>query len=291
MKKSIFVAMAALLVSWSDRQLADGVADVKSVQLVQTSDDKEKFDALVEKARCGDGQAFLQLADCYRDGIGVKKDFLGMICMVEQAKALGIIKSEKDYLNKLPDDNVYKQCYKLLNSSNIELRNKKDSILTRLNAIGTPDALAIGGIVYVECGDTIRGFETIRKAADSGSNFASILLTMHNSNGELRPDKNKLEQIADKIPFVYKILGSIYRDFEEDNIINKRLAARCYLEAEKHALLTKREARWLLSYYRDGGDIQLTDEDVKRLEAFSYILDNEREVIVADTMCVDSIDN
>jgi len=56
-------------------------------------------------------------------------------------------------------------------------------------------------------------------------------------------------------------------------------------------LLTKREARWLLSYYRDGGNIQLTDEYVKRLEAFSYIPDNEREVIVVDTICVDIIDN
>ena len=62
MKKCIFMAMTALFVCCSDQQLTDGVTDVKSTELVQTSDDKEKFDALIEKARWGDGQAFLRLS-------------------------------------------------------------------------------------------------------------------------------------------------------------------------------------------------------------------------------------
>ena len=174
---------------------------------------------------------------------------------------------------------------------NSELRERQDSIYATLNAWDTPDALALCGMVSVECGDTIGGFEKIRRAAGEGCDLASIFLAMHNSNGELRPDKNKLEQIADKIPLAYKTLGKIYRVFEENNNRNRRQVAYYYLKAEKHALLTKHEARWLLSYYRDGGDIQLTNEDVKRLEAFSHILDNEKEVVVADTVCVDSIDN
>lgn len=99
MKKYIFVATAALFVNCSDQQLTDSVTDVKSTELLQTSDvnDKAKVDALIEKARWGDGQAFLQLADCYRDGIGVKKDFLGMMCMVIQANTYGAIESEKEY--------------------------------------------------------------------------------------------------------------------------------------------------------------------------------------------------
>ncbi len=293
MKKYIFVAMAALFVSCSDQQLTDSVTDVKSTELVQTSDvnDKAKVNALIERARWGDGQAFLQLADCYRDGIGVKKDFLGMACMVIQANAYGAIKSEKEYFSRIPDDNVYKQCFALADMSGNKLRTGKDSILTILNAMDCPDALAIQGIVSVECGDTIGGFETIRKAAGNGSNFASVLLTMNKNDGDLHPDRDKLERIVDRTPVVYKMLGRIYRDSEEDNDTNKRLAARYYLEADKHALLSKHEAMWLLSYYRSGGDIQLSDEDIRRLEAFSHVTGDEHEIIVADTVGVDSIDN
>lgn len=288
MKKCIFVAMVSLFTSCSDHQLMDGVTDVKSIELVQTSNDKAKFNALVEKGRWGDRMAFLHLADCYRDGIGVKKDFLGMLCMVGQAKGLGAIDNEGNYFDCLSDDDVYKRCFAIINLRTSELRDRKDSILTILNAIDNPDALAMRGIVSVECGDTIGGFETIRKAADEGSDFASVLLTMHNNNGELQPDKNKLEQIANEIPLVSKILGNICLDIEKDSNVTERQAAHYYLEAEKHALLTKREAWWLLSYYKNGGDIQLTDEDVERLEAFSYIQNNEGEVIIADTVCVDN---
>lgn len=125
MKKYIFVAMAALFISCSDQQLTDSVADVKSTELMQTSDDRAKFNTLVEKARLGDGQAFLQLADCYRDGIGVKKDFLGMTCMVIQANAHGSIESEKEYFSRIPDDNVYKQCFALADMSSSKLRTEK----------------------------------------------------------------------------------------------------------------------------------------------------------------------
>lgn len=155
--------------------------------------------------------------------------------------------------------------------SGSKLRTGKDSFMTILNAMDCPDALAIYGIVSVECGDTIGEYETIRKAADNGSNFSSVLLKINNNDGGLHPDKNKLEKITDITPVVYKMLGRIYRDSEEDNDINKRQAASYYLEADKHALLSKHEAMWLLSYYRSGGDIQLSDEDIRRLEAFSHV--------------------
>ena len=38
------------------------------------------------------------------------------------------------------------------------------------------------------------------------------------------------------------------------------------MKAEEHAILDQRGASRVLDYYRDGGDIQLTEDDVKRLE-------------------------
>ena len=82
MKNSMFLILVALIVSCSNHQLSESVSEVMSEAVV---DEKAKanaeFNALMDKARWGDGQAFLKLADCYRDGIGVKPDFLGMMCM------------------------------------------------------------------------------------------------------------------------------------------------------------------------------------------------------------------
>ena len=81
-KNCMFLILVALIVSCSNHQLSESVSEVMSETVV---DEKAKanaeFNALMDKARWGDGQAFLKLADCYRDGIGVKPDFLGMVCM------------------------------------------------------------------------------------------------------------------------------------------------------------------------------------------------------------------
>lgn len=103
MKKCIILFMAALLASCSDTQLSESIADVKEADLVkENANGSAEINALVERARWGDGQAYLQLADCYRDGIGVKKDFLGMMVMVEQARAHGAIHDEKGIYDTNP---------------------------------------------------------------------------------------------------------------------------------------------------------------------------------------------
>lgn len=53
-------------------------------------------------------------------------------------------------------------------------------------------------------------------------------------------------------------------------------------------MLFKREARWLLSYHNDGGEIQLDNEDVRRLQAFVRATHERENIIAADTVCVDS---
>ena len=82
MKKTLFAIMAVLLamVSCTDNQFLDGNAGNLS-ELSSTNE----VSALIEKARWGDGQAFVKLADCYRDGKGVKQDFVGMLTMLAQA--------------------------------------------------------------------------------------------------------------------------------------------------------------------------------------------------------------
>ena len=289
MKKCIILFMAAILASCSDTQLAESIAEVKESELVKEDvNGSAVINALVERARWGDGQAYLQLADCYRDGIGVKKDFLGMMVMVEQARAHGAIHDEKEYMAQIPDDNDIKRFCNLIDKSSDQLREGKDSIMAQLATIDSPDAHALFGVLCVESGDSIRGFEIIRDASERGSDFAALLNALPDWKGNIQPDKVKLEQLAERIPLAYNLLGKLSLKPDENGMIDERRVAYYYMKADEHALLSRREARWLLAYHQDVGIPQLTESDVKRLEAFIRF-PNERVEIVADTVSVDSI--
>ena len=289
MKKCVILFMVAILASCSDTQLAESIADVKESELVkEDANGSAVINALVERARWGDGQAYLQLADCYRDGIGVKKDFLGMMVMVEQARAHGAIHDEKEYMAQIPDDNDIKRFCNLIDKSSDQLREGKDSIMAQLATIDSPDAHALFGVLCVESGDSIRGFEIIRDASERGSDFAALLNALPDWKGNIQPDKVKLEQLAERIPLAYNLLGKLSLKPDENGMIDERKVAYYYMKADEHALLSQREARWLLAYHQDVGIPQLTESDVKRLEAFIRF-PNERVEIVADTVSVDSI--
>lgn len=288
--KYIILFMVAILASCSDMQLAESIADVKESELVkENANGSAEINALVERARWGDGQAYLQLADCYRDGIGVKKNFLGMLAMVEQARDHGAIRSENEYMTQIPDDNDIKRFFNLMDKSSSQLIEEKDNIMAQLATIESPDAHALFGVLCVESGDSIRGFEIIRDASERGSDFAALLNALPDWKGNIQPDKMKLEQLAERIPLAYNLLGKLSLKPDENGIIDERKVAYYYMKADEHALLSRRGARWLLAYHKDVGIPGLTESDVNRLEAFIRF-PNERVEIVADTVSVDSIE-
>lgn len=290
MKKCIILFMVAILASCSDTQLAESIADVKESELVkENATGSAEIKALVERARWGDGLAYLQLADCYRDGIGVKKNFLGMLAMVEQARVHGAIHDEMEYVTKIPEDNDIKRFCDLMNKSCSQLIEEKDSVMVQLATIDSPDVLAMYGVLCVESGDSIRGFEIIRDASERGSDFAALLNALLDWKGNIQPDKMKLEQLAERIPLAYKLLGKLSLKPDENGIVDERKVAYYYMKADEHALLSLREAKWLLAYHKDVSIPELTDSDVKRLESFIRT-PGERVEIVADTVSVDSIE-
>ena len=290
MKKCIILFMAAILASCSDTQLAESIADVKESELVkENANGSAEIKALVERARWGDGQAYLQLADCYRDGIGVKKNFLGMLAMVEQARVHGAIHDEMEYVTKIPEDNDIKRFCDLMDKSCSQLIEEKDSVMVQLATIDSPDVLAMYGVLCVESGDSIRGFEIIRDASERGSDFAALLNALLDWKGNIQPDKMKLEQLAERIPLAYKLLGKLSLKPDENGIVDERKVAYYYMKADEHALLSQREAKWLLAYHKDVSIPELTDSDVKRLESF-ICTPGVRVEIVADTVSVDSIE-
>ena len=243
-KQILAIVLITVLVSCTD-QLIEGEVAGGFSELAP----KSEVDALIERARWGDGEACLKLANCYRDGIGVKPDFVSMINMVTLAEDYGAINRVEDYFGCLPVGN--------------EL-----GILSTL-AKNEADRDAIYGAMVIEKGDTLRGRQMIETAAEHESTLAMLLGCAPTYSG-FRPNGiKKLVEVAEKVPYAYKMLGNIYSGDEYPGLEDEKLAAYYYLKADQYTCLGKEGARWLLRYYRKGGDLQLCEKDLERLQILS----------------------
>lgn len=158
MKKILFAVMAVLLamVSCTDSQFLDETVS-NPTELSSTNE----LNTLIEKARWGDGQAFVKLADCYRDGKGVEQDFVGMLTMLAQADEYGGISNMEDYLKTLPEGSDFKLIFDAV--ENYERKNVEEatSMFEELIVKGCPDGYAVQGIITMERGDTLEGVRLI----------------------------------------------------------------------------------------------------------------------------------
>ena len=71
------------------------------------------------------------------------------------------------------------------------------------------------------------------------------------------------EEAFDK--FICKRKGYNYEP-DENGKTEEQLAVEYYMKAEEHAMLGRKGAARVLDYYKSGGNIQLTEDDIKRLE-------------------------
>lgn len=265
---SLSVLMMLFLASCSEQHLQeDRLASSKVVEqkgVVKAPRDSVLL--LLHQARWGDGSAYLKLADCYRDGFGVKKDFFGMITMANMAESRGGINRIDDYIYGLPDGNDYKTLFLLMDRYKSYIQENTDSIEQVLRANDSPEAKTLLGMITVDQGDTISGMNLMKEAADQGCSLAELLLTVPDWKGRLRAEATKLSMIADRIPLAYSMLGDLYYEPDENGHTDKKFAVDCYMKAEEHAVLGPHGAERVLDYYKNGGYIQLTEDDVKRLE-------------------------
>ena len=218
----VYMIMILFLASCSEQQIMEEMASSTKLteQKSMTFSPQDSIMSLLYQARWGDGSAYLKLADCYREGIGVKKDFFGMITMAHMAEWRGAI-------------------------------NRMD--------------------------DTISGMNMVKDAAEQGCSLAELLLTIPDWKGRLRADATKLAIIANRVPIAYLILGDLYYEPDDNGKSNKQLAVEYYMKAEEHAVLGRHGAERVLDYYRNGGNVQLTEDDIKRLELIVQPKDVETE--------------
>lgn len=155
MKKNLFTLAIVMrsLIGCTDNQFLDDGVDY----MPETSLTSNEVNALIEKARWGDGKAYLQLADCYRDGKGVKQDLFGMLAMVAQADEYGGINRMEDYLETLLEETDFRLLFNAVARIEDKKIDEANVILEQLLAKGIPDVTAVQGVMAIERGDTIKG--------------------------------------------------------------------------------------------------------------------------------------
>ena len=264
----IYMIMMLFLASCSEQQVMEETTSSTKLteQASMTVSPQDSVMSLLNHARWGDGSAYLKLADCYRDGFGVKKDFFGMIMMAEIAEKRGGIQKADDYINNLPDGHEYKTLLLLMDGYNSYIQENADSVMQVLREKRSPEAQTLLGFIMMDQGDTITAKNIIEEAANQGCSLAKLLLTVPDWKGNARADAAKLVIIADQMPLAYYLLGNLYYEPDERGETNKQLAMEYYMKAEEHAVLGRRGASRVLDYYKNGGDFQLAEDDVKRLE-------------------------
>lgn len=264
MKKYLFVSVLVTVmtafISCTSQQFADEafVDDVPAVM-------DDEFVSLMERARWGDGQAFLKLADCYRDGKGVKKDFMGMLCMASQADEFGGVNRMEDYLKELPECSDFRLVVEAIGSFD-DNPEKALSLCEQLTANGNADGHTVRGIMAVESGDTVGGLRLVEHAASEGSSFAKLLLCIQKWREPKNLDVERLKALSDDMPIVNMILAKVYTGWEDESLKDEHLATHYFLKADEKACLSKRGARWLLNYHRNVSSLPLSGKDIQRIQ-------------------------
>ena len=275
----LYLITMLLLASCSEQQVMEETLSSQKLteQNGMTVTPQDSIMSLLYQARWGDGSAYLKLADCYRDGIGVKKDFFGMITMAHMAEWRGAINRMDDYIYGLPDGHEYKTLFLLMDGYKSYIQEGTDSVEHVLCNNDSPEAKTLLGIITIDKGDTISGMNMVKDAAEQGCSLAELLLTIPDWEGRLRADATKLGIIAHRVPLAYLILGDLYYEPDDNGKSNMQLAVEYYMKAEEHAVLDRHGAERVLDYYRNGGNVQLTEDDIKRLELIVQPKDVETE--------------
>ena len=272
------IIMLLFFASCSELQMVKNISSSKDIVLTKTfAEPHDSIMSLLYQARWGDGKAYLKVADCYRDGFGVKKDFFGMITMAEIAEKRGGIRKADDYIRDLPDDHEYKTLFLLMNEYKPYIQESADSVMQVLRENGSPEAQALLGFVMMDQGDAIAAKNIIEEAANQGCSLAKLFLTVPDWEGRVKADATKLTLIAEQIPLAYNILGNLYYEPDDNGKTDKQLAVEYYLKAEEQAVLGQHGAERVLDYYKNGGNIQLTEDDIKRLELIVHPQNIETE--------------
>lgn len=267
MKKLIVMAMVAMLMASCSEQnyLEDFVSNPSAPLSEQVSPQSSIVNSYLEQARWGSGEAYLKLAQCYHDGNGVKRDFVSMLCMAALAQQHGAVGGLDEFVKSLPASE-YKATFDALTHILDRKYDKAHALADSLMGKGCAEGYAVKGILALEHRDTTEFRRLSIMAAEMGSTFGELLLCVKDWKNSLDFDIARLILLSDRIPVANLMLAAHYADLTNSEKNYDKMASHFFLKADKSGLLGKKNSRWLLNYYKNGGIRTIDDQDYARIK-------------------------
>ena len=263
------LCMASMLVFHTSCN--DSVMDIESPSVeLKTRSVDQRVQNLIQQARLGDVEAYNSLALCYRDGDGVEKSWLNMICMyaIYCQKTGGDI---EDIIELFEEGNPFRLIFETVEMpySNEEIEAKIE--LLRLSAPAEAKAVEAAKNAF-SLEDATSALNIIREAEAEGSELAVIFQAAYYDQATDKTGQEEyLTRIAEKYPFFNQLLGDLYAkqygDSDDFSYIKK--AIECYYKADAYGMLLPKYANalWgMYNYFGQKGLLEYDEQEVERLK-------------------------
>lgn len=254
MKKSILTILLIFSLCGCNQQdmSADkGLVEEQSNLLVYKSQaaSSDSVQYYFEQARLGIGDAYVKMAQYYRDGTLGKPNLLNVMTMGFMAEEYMAIPNLDALFKDVPDSDATKIAFQALDMLNqVEDEEVLMAKANELLSQGIPEGNIMKAVIAWKKGETDKAVTLCDKAITDGSIVADVLKDIILGDTKYGEDisPKTLLNIADRFPMAYRLLGDCYAKIPNDSIKDIPLAMQYYLKASEHACLGRREALWVL---------------------------------------------
>ena len=249
----------------------DSVMDIESPSVeLKTHAVDQRVQNVIQQARQGDVEAYNSLALCYRDGDGIEKSWLNMLCMyaIYCQKTGGDI---EDIIELFEEGNPFRLIFETVETScsNEEIEAKIE--LLRLSDPAEAKAVEAAKNAF-SLEDATSALNIISEAEAEGSELAVIFQAAYYDQATDKTGQEEyLTRIAEKYPFFNQLLGDLYAkqygDSDDFSYIQK--AIECYYKADAYGMLLPKYANTLwgmYDYFGQKGLLEYDEQEVKRLK-------------------------
>ena len=252
----------------------DSVMDLENPSVeMKTRAVDQRVQNLIQQARQGDVEAYNSLALCYRDGDGVEKSWLNMICMyaIYCQKTGGDI---EDVVELFEKEHPFILLFEIMDSPSFN--EEVEAKLEQLRQSAPAEAKAIEAAKKAfSMEEAASALSTIREAEAEGSELAGLLqIIYHEEKRDTAMYRQCLLRMADKHPMLNAKIAQLYetRYVTDDDFPYVLKAIEYYYKADSCGMLTPRQANHLWSIYDYFGKKGLLEYDETEVERLKKII-------------------
>ena len=252
----------------------DSFMDLESPNVeIKTRTVDQRVQNLIQQARQGDVEAYNSLALCYRDGDGVEKSWLNMMCMyaIYSQKTGGDI---ENVIELFEEEHLFRLLFEIMDSPSFN--EKVEAKLEQLKQLAPAEAKAIEAAKKaLSMDEAVTAMSLMREAEDEGSEMAVVFQAIYYEEADDKTGQEKcLTRIAEKYPFFNLLLGESYvkkyGECEDFSYIQK--AIDCYYKADAYGMLIPKYANalWgMFDYFGQKGMLEYNEQEVERLKVLA----------------------